>query len=307
MTRSPKSDHASAVPQVSTLVEQAAAKWQPNAPQQDAPPNSIQKSPSHPSRRATDKRPETFSSAAVHHLAPALAARHALLLPDAPASAQTEVFRGAKRPLLRQAFDGSAANSDWRVRVILVASAHAEEGKTHCALNLALSMCSDRALDIVLVDADSIKAGVSARLALPKSPGLMGALRAGAPPEPYVVKTNISNFSVLPAGRAARDDAELLGSAAMGQCLQRMLAGTPNRIIICDTAPLLASAAAPALAAHCGQIVMVVRADQTTQDDLASALAMLNGATRPHLLLNRVRFQSNRRRYDHYLQVEAEA
>ena len=247
-----------------------------------------------PRRRASDRNMGLLPPAGrdVHVIDIDQARRFALLMPDGPSSAQTEAFRAAKRPVLRQAFSSTAGAQSPSLRAVLVTSAHKADGKTHCVLNLALSMSADRALEVLLVDADSRRGDVAPRLGLPPSPGLMDGLGQGVPPENFIRRTSIDNLLILPHGTPARNDLELLGSSGMAQFIARMLAAAPNRILLFDTAALLVTATAPALAAFCGQQVVVVRADRTSDEDLAAALDMLGPNGRPQLLLNRVTFRA---------------
>jgi Mrp family chromosome partitioning ATPase len=73
------------------------------------------------------------------------------LLPDAPVTALAEEFRIVKRQLLIEA----AAND--RSRLIMIASAAPGEGKTFCAVNLALSIAAERDTEVLLVYADFAK------------------------------------------------------------------------------------------------------------------------------------------------------
>lgn len=247
-----------------------------------------------PRRRASDRKASALPPADhdVHIIDVHQASRFALLMPDGPSCAQTEAFRAAKRPILRHAFTAAKGPQFPAQRAVLVTSAHRGDGKTHCALNLALSMAADHALEVLLVDADSRRGDVAPRLGLPAGPGLMDGLAQGVPPEHSIRRTSIANLLVLPHGTPARNDVELLGSSAMAQFISRMLEAAPNRIILFDTTALLVTATAPALAAFCGQQVVVVRADSTSDEDLASAVGMFGPNAHPQLLLNRVTFRA---------------
>jgi Mrp family chromosome partitioning ATPase len=272
-----------------TLVERMA-NHVPDTPQTIS---SVDQSPT-PRRRASDRKTGILPPADhdVHIIDVHQASRFALLMPDGPSCAQTEAFRAAKRPILRHAFTAKQGSQFPSQRAVLVTSAHKGDGKTHCALNLALSMAADRALEVLLVDADSRRGDVAPRLGLPAGPGLMDGLAQDVPPEHFIKRTSIENLLILPQGAPARNDAELLGSTAMEQFIRRMLEAAPNRIILFDTTALLVTATAPALAAFCGQQVVVVRADSTSDEDLASALGMLGPNGHPQLLLNRVTFRA---------------
>lgn len=290
MTQDPREAGPPAGVPRGTLVERLADHLSP-------PPNAQSSFGQNamPRRRASDKRAGAplGISADVHAISAARVEQFALAMPDGVPSPQAEAFRAAKRPLLRHAFADTADTKSPSPRAILVTSAHRGEGKTHCALNLALSMAADTALEVLLVDADSQKGDVADRLGLPMMPGLMDGLVQGVAPEQFVRRTSIDNLFVLPRGRDALNAAELLGSAAMAGFINRMLNGAPNRLLLFDTTTLLVMATAPALGALCGQHVAVVRADSTSEEDLATALDMLAANDRIKLLLNRVTFRTS--------------
>jgi Mrp family chromosome partitioning ATPase len=59
---------------------------------------------------------------------------------------------------------------------ILICSAQSGEGKTFCAINLALSIAAEQDYNVLLIDADFAKPGASAIFGLNKQAGLMDAL-----------------------------------------------------------------------------------------------------------------------------------
>ncbi|HLL29363.1 MAG TPA: hypothetical protein VK403_00040, partial [Allosphingosinicella sp.] len=75
------------------------------------------------------------------------------IVPDSPAGPLAEEFRIVKRQLLLGMGAGSSVPADRR-RTILVCSAQPDEGKTFCAVNLALSLAGERDMEVLLVDAD---------------------------------------------------------------------------------------------------------------------------------------------------------
>ncbi len=203
------------------------------------------------------------------------------LLPDGPVSELSEQFRLVKRQLLTGERAGDAA------RRILVCSANAGEGKTFCAVNLALSLAAEKDLDVLLIDADMVKPGVVATLGIEDGPGLMDALAdASLRVEDCVVRTDIPSLAVLPAGRATNADTEYLASAHMERLLDRLTAERPNLVVLFDSPPLLAASPAGVLAGLADQALLVVRADATSESALRDAVAMLSGCGDIRLLLN---------------------
>ena len=223
------------------------------------------------------------------------------IVPDSPAGPLAEEFRIVKRQLLLGMGAGSPVAADKR-RTILVCSAHPDEGKTFCAVNLALSLAGEKDMEVLLVDADFPKPEILAILGLQaQGAGFVDALAdPSLDPERLVIRTDIGGLSVLPAGRYENDVPELLGSNRTAQVLERLTEGRPRRIVIFDSPPALMASAASALAAHVGQLLLVVRADQTTEADLKEAAGLLSGCPQISLLLNGTGFAATGRRFGSY-------
>ncbi|MFN4239692.1 MAG: AAA family ATPase [Erythrobacter cryptus] len=220
-----------------------------------------------------------------------------LIVPEDPVTRLLEEFRIVKRELLA---DARAAASPL-ARRILVCSPHSGEGKTYCATNLAIALAAEPGLEVLLVDADVVNPAITARLGLPEGPGLMDALADPAiRPEALVLRSDIPGLFILPAGSATNRDAELLASARTGAVLDRLTAGTSDRIVIFDTPPALAASPAAALAQHVGQALLVVRAEETGRAALEDAQQLLSACGDIKLLLNAARYSPSGRRFGTY-------
>jgi len=220
-----------------------------------------------------------------------------LIDPDGHVSELLEEFRIVKRQLLSTAKErGTAA-----ARRIMVCSPHPDEGKTFCAVNLAIAMAAERDMEVLLVDADMARPSVLTTLGLPKGAGFMGALaNPEVPVEDLVLGTDIANLWVLPAGSTTTQDAEYLASGATADVLDRLTMGVPDRIVIFDTPPALAAAPAAELAKHVGQVVLVARADRTGRSALEDACQLLSSCSDIKLLLNAANFSPSGRRFGNY-------
>ena len=221
--------------------------------------------------------------------------------PSAIPTVVSEEFRMAKRQVLLSAFGGRNTPAVERGRTVLICSSHPNEGKTFCSINLALSISSERDVEVVLIDADVAKPEILSTLGIQGGPGLMDAI---ADPrldvEGLIMRTTVPNLSILPTGRRTHDDTELLGSARAHDVMDALLARNPRRIIIIDTAPALAASPASALARHVGQIVMVVRADRTGETEIREALGLLDGCACIHLLLNGATYAGANQKLGYY-------
>lgn len=235
------------------------------------------------------------------HIDRAVLTAAGLLQPDAPVGHMAEEFRLAKRQLLLTANGTRDRAPLERGRMILVGSAQPNDGKTYCAINLALSMASEKDTEVLLVDADFVQPSVLSTLGLEAEQGLLDAFRdPSIDVGSLIIKTDIPGLSVLPAGRQGNDDTELVAARRSVEVLEDLMREDPRRIILFDTPPVLMASPASALALHVGQVVLVVRADKTTEADIGEALSMLDRCGTIHLLLNGTNFTSGRRFGSYY-------
>lgn len=199
-------------------------------------------------------------------------------------AAVAEEFRMIKRPLLRQLRDKDCA----RTNLIAVTSAMPGEGKSFCAINLALSMATERDTTVLLVDAHMARPAVPAMLGMRDCPGMMDLLLDDTLSiADVIIKTGIPALSVLPAGKAHHHAVEMLASRDMERLLEELASRYADRVIIFDTAPLLATTEASVLTAQMGQVVLVVDAETTTHANLGDALRHLEPCAHIHLVYNK--------------------
>jgi Mrp family chromosome partitioning ATPase len=72
----------------------------------------------------------------------------------------------------------------------------------------------------------------------------------------------------------------------MDEVIQLLTAHDPRRIVLLDSPPLLLASEARALAAHAGQIVLVVRAEMTSQKAVMDAVDAIGEGHHVNLILN---------------------
>jgi protein-tyrosine kinase len=221
--------------------------------------------------------------------------------PDGPVSGLSEEFRIVKRQLLLAARGGKGVEPVEHGERILICSAHPNEGKTYCSINLALSMASEKDNRVLLVDADFAKPSILSTLGIDHGPGLMDALAdPNSDAESFVIETDIPGLSVLPAGAQTNQDTEYLAASRTAEIIDQLTRNDPSRIIIFDSPPALAASPASVLALHVGQTLMVVNADVTTDSALRDALSLLSGCDHVQLLLNRAKFSPTGRKFGNY-------
>jgi protein-tyrosine kinase len=225
--------------------------------------------------------------------------KHGFVDPDTPVGAVAEEFRIVKRQLLA-AVDQRGIPDEKR-RIALICSANPDEGKTFCAVNLALSLAGEQDVEVLLIDGDFGKPEILPMLGVEPQAGFVDAIAdARLDPESLIVRTDVGALSLLGAGRQANNITELLASERTRDVLARLAGANPRRILLFDSPPILAASSASVLASHAGQTLMVVRADKTAEADLREALDLLSACPQISLLLNGAGFAASGRRFGSY-------
>jgi Mrp family chromosome partitioning ATPase len=224
-----------------------------------------------------------------------------MIVPDGAVSRLLEEFRIVKRQLLARAAELRQQGGGGAAQRILICSPHPGDGKTFCAINLALAVAAEKESEVLLVDADFAKPSVLGTLGLPDGPGLMDALTdPGADVADYVLGTDVPGLWVLPTGNATNTDAEFLGTSRAAEVIAQLTEGAPHRVVIFDSPPVLAASPAAELAKYAGQAVVIVRADRTGQGAVEDAVSLLSACPNIQLLLNATNFSPSGRRFGSY-------
>jgi len=217
--------------------------------------------------------------------------RRGFVTPDSLKSQIADEFRVLKRPIIRNALGRAGVRvKSGNSNLVMVTSALPGEGKTFTSINLALSMAMEIDSTVLLVDGDVAHPSIPALLDAPHGPGLLDLLtRDDLDFADALVRTNLDKLSILPAGTRQRRSTELLASEQMASLLRELSSRYDDRIIIFDSPPLLATTEARVLAAHMGQVVMVVAADATSHHAVTQALATIESCEVVLMALNKAR------------------
>ncbi len=271
------------------MAAEPAAAAQPQPQPQPQPQAPAAPPPARPVQAPTPIPPAAAAPAAEPiriHLE-ALRAR-GMVVPGGTPTPTAHEFRIIKRPLLANAFGRTGQPAVDHGKRIMITSAFPGEGKSFCAINLALSIAAERDHGVILVDADVARPSIPRELGFETQAGLMDWLVDGGPDlSRLVLPTNIDTLSILPAGRRHEHATELLASEAMGRLLAQLSERYPDRIIIFDSPPLLVTTEAQVLASYMGQIVMVVEAGKTPRDAVTQALSAIESNEIIGLVLNK--------------------
>jgi exopolysaccharide/PEP-CTERM locus tyrosine autokinase len=223
------------------------------------------------------------------------------LTPESGRSQLAEEMRHIKLPLLLNAFVDQSDFSKNNLNLIMVTSSRPGEGKTYTSLNLAMSIAKERDKTVLLVDADVAKPGVTRVLGMESAKGLVDYLLDDGLDIPDVMlKTNVPNLRFIPAGRRHIHSTELLTSENMKQLIEELATRYPDRVVIFDSPPLLATSEASVVAELVGQIVMVVEAEQTSKEEVQEALSLIGENKVLGLVLNKSRGSFGTDYYGYY-------
>lgn len=252
------------------------------APVADAP------IPVDPAERRTDERADgAVRASRVADLDLGMLRARGVLVPGSELSELAAEFRSIKRPLVAN-LSNQADKATRENNLIVVTSALPGEGKTFCAINLALSMAAEVDRTVLLVDADVLKPSVATWLGIESPQGLLDLLATSTTDlSDVLVKTNIPKFTVLPAGTPRSNSSELLAGAKMKAIFDELSSRYSDRIIIVDAPPLIPTTEARTLAHAADQVLMVVDSGHASQAVVSEAFAMIENCKRVMSILNR--------------------
>lgn len=202
--------------------------------------------------------------------------RISLLQPDSYVAEQFRALRGRI----------DAIASQRPLRTITVTSAFPGEGKTTCSVNLAIVTGLSVATRVLLIDCDLRRPKVHTSLGIQPEAGLAEVLIGESTLEEAVVSLEGVRLDVLAVRSRPANPSELLGSPEMRRLIEEASAKY-DRIIL-DTPAALGLPDAKAVSELCDGMVMVVRADVTSQSDIQAVLEILDRRRVLGMLINGV-------------------
>lgn len=196
-------------------------------------------------------------------------------------------YRRIKQPLLANAFGKNAPLVD-DGNLVLVTSSLPKEGKSFTAINLAMTVAQEQDYTVLLVDCDVIRQDVSRVLGLTDRVGMLDVLdRNELSLADAMWRTDVEDLVVIPAGRKTQNVTELVASNRMMAMMEELRTRYPDRFIIMDSPPLLATPLTQALVSFAGQVLMVVAAGETPVNSVDEALEMVPKGKAVGMVLNK--------------------
>jgi protein-tyrosine kinase len=170
------------------------------------------------------------------------------------------------------------------IKVVMIASAVAEEGKTLTAANLALTLSESYRKNVLLIDADLRRPSVHTVFKVRGAPGLNEGLTAVD--DPKLPLHDVSpRLTVLPAGMPNADPMAGLTSRRMQSLIDE--ARESFSWVIIDTPPVGLLTDANLLAAMVDGAVLVVKAGHTPYDIVKRAVDTIGPSKVLGVVLNR--------------------
>ena len=156
-------------------------------------------------------------------------------------------------------------NVDRPLESLIVVSSLKAEGKTTVAANLAVAYART-GKRIIAMDADLRSPELGPRLGVDRAPGLSNVLAGDLTLDDALLEVAPFGESllVLPGGTPPPNPSELLGSAAMAQTFDLLVANCD--LLIVDTPPLLVVSDAFGLVERASGAIGVARVDRTPKD-----------------------------------------
>lgn len=185
---------------------------------------------------------------------------------------------------------GNRPNEERQANVVLTTSTRPAEGKTFTSINLALSFALEDNIGTVLVDADVPRPKVLSHFGLPQTEGITDLIdRPGEVHLRECLRREANSpLAILPQGLFQGRATELFSRDEAGEFIKDLSARFPDRLIIIDAPPVLATPEAVILAKHVDEVVFVVEANETPEPAVATALdEVLDANERVSLVLNR--------------------
>ena len=178
---------------------------------------------------------------------------------------------------------------DRQRNTILVTSTRPAEGKTFNAINLALSLAVEDNISVLLIDADIPRPKVFAHLGIPSGEGLTDRIMdPSLPISSLIHKEKNYPLAVMSEGNYHGAGTEIFAREEMSNFINEISLRYPDRIIIFDAPPVLATPDAVILAKYVDEVVFVVEANSTPEPAVATALdEVLDSNSRVSLILNK--------------------
>jgi exopolysaccharide/PEP-CTERM locus tyrosine autokinase len=173
----------------------------------------------------------------------------------------------------------------------LITSSKESEGKTIVATNFAVTIARELNTYALLVEADIRKPMIARWFGLPGDKGLSDYL-AGDVTElsDILLRTQIEKLSIIPGGSIKENPVELIGSKKMENLILELKSRYPDRQIIIDSSPLLATTEPSVMTKWVDAVLLVIQAGKTAREEVEQAIGHVQREKIIGVVLNQLEF-----------------
>ncbi|NNF16566.1 MAG: CpsD/CapB family tyrosine-protein kinase [Gammaproteobacteria bacterium] len=202
--------------------------------------------------------------------------------PDAATLERNRVIGGASAEPAEDAYRMLRTRVIQRMRdngwnSLMVVSAGPDAGKSLTAVNLAISLAREVTHTVLLVDLDLRRPSIHTFFGVEPAHGIVDYFRKGVPLPDILFNPSIERLVVLPGKERELNSSEMLSSPQMLDLIAELTARYPERIVIFDLPPVMATDDAIAFAPNVDGALVVVENGVTKREDLSTTFDLLGG------------------------------
>lgn len=197
-----------------------------------------------------------------------------------PQNQNTDAYRMLRTRVLQQ-----MKGNNWNA--LAITSPATGCGKTLTAINLAISLAREVDYTVLLVDLDLRSPSVHRYFEYEPVAGIADYIYGDTAIEDIMFSPGLERLVVLPGKETVRNSSETLRSPKMVNLVSELKSRYPDRLVICDLPPILATDDALAFSPYTDAMLMVAEAGETKRDDLQKSLDVLKDVPLVGTVLNK--------------------
>ncbi len=183
-------------------------------------------------------------------------------------SALADTFRLLRTQVLHRMTEKGAST-------LAVCSANSGEGKSLVACNLAISLALNVDRSVLLVDLDLRRPSIGGYFGVEPPYGLGDYLKERRPLADCLLRPGIERLVLLPTLRPLQLSSEILSSPRMRSLAEELRTRYPDRIVVYDMPPLLATDDFLSFAPLIESALLVVEENKTPKPDIRRCLELI--------------------------------
>jgi capsular exopolysaccharide synthesis family protein len=160
-------------------------------------------------------------------------------------------------------------------------------GKSLTAINLAISLAREVNNTVLLVDLDLRSPSIHEYFGYQPQAGIGDYLDGNAEIADILFSPGNERLVILPGRKPIMNSSETLRSPKMVSLVQELTSRYPDRLVIVDLPPMLATDDALTFSPYVDAILMVAEAGETRRDDLETSLQVLKDVPLLGTVLNK--------------------